>query len=121
MKSFKQEKRYYSIREVAKMFNVNTSLLRYWETEFDFIQPEKTDKGIRQYQKKNIEAIRLVYNLVKERGLTLAGAKQRLKNDKEGVIHNEEIIHRLKSVRTDLEALKEEIEAMEKYLINNDA
>lgn len=121
MKSFKQEKIYFSIQEVAKMFQVNASLLRYWESEFDFIRPKKSDKGIRQYRKEDIEAIRLVYHLVKETGLTLAGAKQRLKNNKEGAVHNEDIVHRLKSIQSDLIALKKEFEEMEKYLIHNEA
>jgi len=116
MKSFKQEKILYSIQEVAKMFQVNASLLRYWEKEFDFINPYKSEKGTRQYREKDIEHIRLVYHLVKEKGLTLAGAKQKLKENKENVINTEDIVYRLKSIRTELMALKEEIEEMEKYL-----
>ena len=118
MKPLKQEKILSSIREVAKMFQVNTSLLRYWEKEFDSIQPLKTEKGTRQYQEEDIEAIRLVYHLVKEKGLTLAGAKQKLKENKESVIHVEEIVHRLKSIRSELLNLKEEIEGMEKFAPN---
>jgi len=120
MKSFKQEKSLFSIQEVAQIFNVKTSLLRYWESEFDFIKPEKSETGIRQYRKEDIEAIRLVYHLVKEMGLTLAGAKQRLKTNKGDVAHNEAIVHKLKSVRSDLQALTKEFESMEKYLIKNE-
>jgi len=116
MKSFKQEKILYSIQEVAKMFDVNASLLRYWEKEFDFIKPYKSEKGTRQYREEDIEAIRLVYHLVKEKGLTLAGAKQKLKDNKESVVHSEDIINRLKSVRSELLAWREEIEEMEKNL-----
>ena len=117
MKSFKQEKVSYSIQEVAKMFHVNASLLRYWEKEFDdTIHPAKSEKGTRQYQKEDIESIRLVYHLVKEKGLTLAGAKQKLKDNKASVVHIEEILSRLKSVRTELLAMKEEIKEMEKYV-----
>ena len=118
MKTFKQEKILYSIQEVAKMFHVNASLLRYWEKEFDSIRPYKSEKGTRQYREEDIESIRLIYHLVKEKGLTLAGAKQKLKDNKESVIHTEEIVHRLKSIRSELSALKEEIEEMEKYLPN---
>jgi DNA-binding transcriptional MerR regulator len=114
MKSFKQEKIFYSIREVAKMFHVNASTLRYWEKEFDSIKPYKSEKGTRQYREEDIEAIRLVYYLVKEKGLTLAGAKQNLKANKGRVVQTEKIIQQLKSVRSELWALKEEIEAMEK-------
>ena len=98
------------------MFHVNASLLRYWEKEFDSIHPYKSENGTRQYSDEDIEAIRLVYHLVKENGLTLAGAKQKLKENKERVVHIEEIVHRLKSVRSELIALKGEIEEMEKYV-----
>ncbi|MDR3060551.1 MAG: MerR family transcriptional regulator [Dysgonamonadaceae bacterium] len=113
MKSFRQEKMFYSISEVAKMFDVNESLLRYWEKEFPSVNPAKTAKGTRQYRKEDIEAIRLVYHLVKDKGLTLAGAKQKLKENKEGVINNEEIIFRLKGVRDELIALRDEFDEME--------
>jgi DNA-binding transcriptional MerR regulator len=119
MKSFKQEKVQYSIQEVSKMFNVNASLLRYWEKEFNSIKPSKSEKGTRQYSNEDIEAIRLVYHLVKEKGLTLAGAKQKLKDNKENVVNNEDIITRLKLIRTDLLALKEELEGIEKHYSNN--
>jgi len=116
MKSFKQEKILYSIQEVAEMFQVNTSLLRYWEKEFDFIKPKKSAKGTRQYRDEDIEAIRLVYHLVKEIGLTISGAKQRLKENKETVVNIEEITHRLKLIRSNLVAIQEEIEETEKYM-----
>lgn len=117
MKPFKQEKILYSIQEVAKMFNVNASLLRYWEKEFDFIKPVKSDKGTRQYRNEDIEAIRLVFHLVKEKKLTLAGAKKKLKENKENVVNTEEIVNHLKSVRSELLALKGEIEEIEKHLL----
>ena len=96
------------------MFDVNASLLRYWEKEFDFIKPYKSEKGTRQYREEDIKAIRLVYHLVKEKGLTLAGAKQKLKDNEETTINTEDIVNRLKTIRTELLALKEEIEGMEK-------
>jgi DNA-binding transcriptional MerR regulator len=117
MKTFRQEKILYSIQEVAEMFDVNASLLRYWEKEFDSIRPYKSEKGTRQYRKEDIESIRLVYHLVKEKGLTLTGAKQKLKDNKENVVHVEEIVHHLKSVRSELLALRDEIEEMEKHLL----
>jgi len=116
MKRFKQEKLVYSITEVAEIFDVNTSLLRYWEKEFDFIQPHKSAKGTRQYRKEDIEAIRLVYHLVKERGLTLAGAKQKLKENKEKVVQTEEVVSLLKGIREELLTLKEEFDEMEKAM-----
>lgn len=116
MRSFKQEKILYSITEVAKMFSVNPSLLRYWENEFDFICPYKSEKGTRQYREEDIEAIRLVYHLVKEKGLTLSGAKKKLKENRESVVNTEEIVYRLKIIRNELLALKEEIDGMEKAI-----
>ncbi len=116
MKPFKQEKIFYSISEVAQMFNVNESLLRYWEKEFSSVNPAKTAKGTRQYRKEDIEAIRVVYHLVKDKGLTLAGAKQKLKENKEEVIQTEEIIFRLKEVRKELLALRDEFDEMEKQM-----
>lgn len=106
MEKDQPEKLYYSIREVARMFHVNPSLLRYWEEVFDTISPKKSEKGIRFYSQKDIEAIRLVYYLVKERGLTLAGARQKLKYNKSETEKNEEVIHRLKTIRNELNALK---------------
>ena len=116
MKSFKQEKILFSINEVAKMFNVNNSLLHYWEKEFPLIKPARTAKGTRQYRKEDIENIRLVHHLVKEKGLTLAGAKQKLKENKEGTAQNEEIVFRLKNVRDELVALRNEFDEMEKQM-----
>ena len=116
MKKFKQEKLIYSITEVADMLNVNTSLLRYWEKEFDFIQPHKSAKGTRQYRKEDIEALRLVYYLVKEKGLTLAGAKQKLKENKESIIQTEDIVYRLKIIREELLLLKNEFDELEKNM-----
>ncbi|MCL1932601.1 MAG: MerR family transcriptional regulator [Candidatus Azobacteroides sp.] len=120
MKPFKQEKILYSIQEVAEMFDVNASLLRYWEKEFNsIIRPYRSEKGTRQYREEDIEAIRLVYHLVKEKGLTLVGAKQKLKDNKESVVHTEEIVHLLKSIRSELSVLKDEIEEMEKHVLND--
>lgn len=116
MKPFRQEKMYYSITEVAESFQVKPSLLRYWEREFDFINPHKSLKGTRQYTKEDIESIRLVFHLVKERGLTLAGAKQKLKENKEGISHTEEIVRRLKGVREELMALKEEFDELDRMM-----
>ena len=92
----KELKLYYSIGEVAKMFDVNESLLRYWEKEFPIISPKKAGGNVRQYRKEDIENIRLVYHLVKEKGMTLQGAKQKLKMNRETTIRTAEILDRLK-------------------------
>ena len=74
------EKKYYSISEVATHFKVNTSLLRFWEKEFKEINPMIKSSGIRKYTKENIESIRLIYTLLKKDGLTIQGAKKKLKS-----------------------------------------
>jgi DNA-binding transcriptional MerR regulator len=113
------EKIFYSITEVAKEFDVNPSLLRYWEKEFNSIRPHKSAKGTRQYRKEDIEAIRRVYHLVKEKGLTLVGAKEVLKNKGSNEIKTEDVVYRLKNVRAELIALKEEFEELERQMPEN--
>ena len=106
----KDLKMYYSISEVAKMFNVNESLLRYWEKEYPIIAPRKAGGNVRQYRKEDIENIRLVYHLVKEKGMTLQGAKQRLKANKEKTIQTAEIVDRLKQIREELVNLRNSLD-----------
>ena len=106
----KDLKMYYSIGEVAKMFNVNESLLRYWEKEFPIISPRKAGGNIRQYRKEDIDNIRLVYHLVKEKGMTLQGAKQRLKANKETTEQTAEVVERLKSIREELVKLRNSLD-----------
>ena len=108
--SNKDLKMYYSIGEVAKMFNVNESLLRYWEKEFPIIVPRKAGGNVRQYRKEDIENIRLVYHLVKEKGMTLQGAKQRLKVNKESTEQTAEVVERLKSIREELVKLRKSLD-----------
>jgi len=100
-------KLYYSIGEVAKMFDVNTSLIRYWEQEFPAIKPKKNAKGNRHFTQKDIEVIRKVYFLVKEKGMTLQGAKNVLKNNTDGKDVNFEIIKSLKNLKSMILDLKE--------------
>lgn len=106
----KELKLYYSISEVAKMFNVNESLLRYWEKEFPIISPKKAGGNIRQYRKEDIENVRLVYHLVKEKGMTLQGAKQKLKMNKETTLRTTEILDRLRLVREELVSMRKELD-----------
>jgi DNA-binding transcriptional MerR regulator len=103
------DKLYYSIGEVAKMFNLNTSLIRFWEKEFDIIKPHKNKKGNRLFTKDDLDNFHLIYNLVKEQGYTLRGAKQQLKNHPEATRQNFEIIKSLKRVKGFLEDLKNEL------------
>ena len=87
------EKRYYKIGEVAKAFNVNASLVRFWEKEFDIIKPKKNAKGNRLFTADDIANFKLIFNLVKERGFTLEGAKQKLKKNLDGTVFNLSLIH----------------------------
>ncbi|MFV0269457.1 MerR family transcriptional regulator [Sunxiuqinia elliptica] len=95
----KIEKVFYSIGEVADMFQVNTSLIRFWENEFDILKPKKNKKGNRLFTPEDIENIKIIYHLVRERGLTLKGAKQKLKDNKEDTINKYELVDRLKDIR----------------------
>lgn len=106
----KELKLYYSIGEVSKMFDVNESLLRYWEKEFPIISPKKAGGNVRQYRKEDIENIRLVYHLVKEKGMTLQGAKQKLKMNRETTIRTAEILDRLKLIREELVSMRKELD-----------
>ena len=110
LKVDKELKLYYSISEVAKMFDVNESLLRYWEKEFPMIAPKKTSGNVRQYRKEDIETIRLVYHLVKEKGMTLSGAKQRLKQNKEKAACTVEVIDKLKHIKEELVNMRKELD-----------
>ena len=108
----KELKIYYSISEVAQMFDVNESSLRYWEKEFPFIAPRKTVGNVRQYRKEDIDNVRLVYHLVKEKGLTIAGARQRLKQEKDLEATNVDIIERLKEIKEELLSIRKELDYM---------
>lgn len=107
----KNLKLYYSIGEVAEMFDVNESLLRFWEKEFPQLSPKKGGRGVRQYRKEDIETVKLIYHLVKERGMTLPGARQRMKDNKEATLRNFEIVERLKSIREELLGMKSALDA----------
>ncbi|ARV07535.1 transcriptional regulator [Polaribacter sp. SA4-10] len=103
------EKRYYKIGEVAKAFNVNTSLIRFWEKEFDIIKPKKNAKGNRLFTQEDIGNFKLIFSLVKERGFTLDGAKQKLKKNPSKLIKNHEIISKLEAVRSELMKIKNQL------------
>lgn len=102
-------KLYYSIGEVADMFAVNVSLIRFWEKQFDILKPKKNKKGNRMFTAKDLDNLKIIYHLVKERGYTLEGAKKKLKENKKDTINNIEIVNRLKDIRQFLVELKEEL------------
>ncbi|MDT8411711.1 MAG: MerR family transcriptional regulator [Vicingaceae bacterium] len=104
-------KLFYTIGEVASMFNVNTSLIRFWEKEFDIIKPQKNKKGNRLFTKKDIDNFHIIFHLVKEKGYTLEGAKNKLKSEaatfQESTKENLEVIKSLENVKAFLLSLKE--------------
>ncbi len=105
------EKLYYSISEVATMFDVNTSLIRFWEKEFIVLKPTKNKKGNRLFTKEDIENLRTIYHLVKEKGYTLQGAKDQLKGSKKSeIVQNAEVISKLKEIKSYLIDLKQLVE-----------
>ena len=103
------EKLFYIIGEVAILFDVNVSLIRFWEKEFDILKPKKNKKGNRMFTKKDVDSLTVIYHLVKERGFTLEGAKQKLKENKGDTIDNIEIVNHLKDIRNFLVKLREEL------------
>ena len=103
------EKLYYSIGEVADAFGVNTSLIRFWEKEFDVLKPKKNAKGNRRFTPQDIKNLELIFHLVKERGFTLEGAKIHIKEKKHQTLDKFEIILKLKAVRAALLQIKEEL------------
>lgn len=106
-------KLFYSIGEVAAKFDVNESLLRFWEKEFDTIKPKKNTKGTRSYTKEDIQDIRQIYYLVKEKGMTLTGARKRIKEDRQGVTAQIELVERLTQIKTQLQTLQDELGQIE--------
>lgn len=109
LKAIENHKLYYTISEVAESLHVNASLLRFWEKEFEEIEPRKNKKGNRIYTDADLKILRMVYYLVKERGFTLEGAKKKIKESRKEIEDKTELIDSLKQVRTMLLELKESI------------
>ena len=110
----KDLKLYYSIKEVAEMFGLNESTLRYWETEFPYLKPKTAGPNkVRQYSAKDIEQIKLIHNLVKVRGFKLAAAKKMINANRDGADRSADVLSRLISVRDDLAALKHQIDGLQ--------
>lgn len=106
-------KTYYSIREVAEMFDLNESTLRYWETEFPFLKPKTSGTAkIRQYQEKDLDQIRLIHNLVKVRGFKIAAAREILLKNRKGADTKANVLEELIDMRTELLALKQQLEML---------
>ena len=103
------DKRYYSIGELAKAFNVNASLIRFWDKEFDILKPKKNAKGNRMFTPEDVKNLQLIYHLVKERGFTLDGARVHLKEGQKKTLDKFEIISKLKGIKAQLISIKNEL------------
>ncbi|MCI5080672.1 MAG: MerR family transcriptional regulator [Saprospiraceae bacterium] len=101
-----QLKLYYSIGEVAEKFKVSKSLIRFWEKEFDLLKPHKNSKGERRFTKENLEQLRLIYHLVKERGFTLEGAKREIRQQRALLKQKQQMIEKLKRLRNFLKEIR---------------
>lgn len=111
LKEKKELKLYYSISEVAEKIGVSETLLRFWEKEFPELKPKRAGRGIRQYTKEDIAQLKLIYHLVKERGMTLTGARKRLKDNREGAERNFELVDRLQAIRKQLVGMRDALDA----------
>jgi DNA-binding transcriptional MerR regulator len=102
-------KRYYTIGEVADMFDVSKSLIRYWETEFNYLKPHKNSKGDRRFTPQNLDQLQLIYHLVKEREFTINGAREEIKRLQKVEKEKKEVLSRLESLKGFLEEIKTEL------------
>ena len=110
----KNLKLYYSIGEVAKMFDVNESTLRYWEQEFPFLKPKTSGPSkVRQYTEKDIEQVRLIHSMVKVRGFKISAAKKLINANRKGADKKAEVISSLIDIRTELQALKNQLDYLQ--------
>ncbi len=103
------EKRYYKIGEVAKAFGVNTSLIRFWENEFDVLKPKKNKKGNRLFTSTDLQNLKLIYSLVKEKGYTLDGARKKMKKNPKRIMDKHEMITNLENIKQELINIKNQL------------
>ena len=108
----KNLKLYYSIGQVAKMFDINESTLRYWESEFPHLKPKTNSKNVRQYTEKDIEQIKVIYNLVKVRGFKLAAARKMLNENRKNVDKSADILEMMINLRDELKNLKKQLDSI---------
>ena len=113
------EKLYYSMGEVAEMFDVNTSLIRHWESQFSILRPKRNKKGNRLFSPQDVENLKLIYHLVKERGMTLEGARKALRKGPagSGVDRDAELMERLQRIRALLVEVREDLKAGEGEIV----
>lgn len=109
VKDEEPKKLFYSIGEVARIFNVNTSLIRFWEGEFDIIRPHKNKKGNRLFTQKDVDNFHIIYHLVKERGFTLQGAKEKMRGNPSDTVNSAEVVKSMQRIKAFLLELKEQL------------
>ncbi len=102
-------KLYYSMGEVCEIFGVKPSLIRHWENEFRILRPSRNSKGNRMYTPKDVDNIKLIYHLVKEKGMTLAGADKRLRQNPDGIMREAEVVEHLQHIRSMLVELRTQL------------
>lgn len=113
------QKRYYTIGEVAEKFNVNTSLIRFWETEFDILRPKKNKKGDRQFTQKDIDCVQTIYHLVKEKGYTLQGAKDIIKASAKEQSEKATLIASLEKIKSFLIEIRNNLDVKDTSITNS--
>lgn len=109
---FNERRLFYNIQEVADHFALNVSTLRFWEKEFDNIRPKKTAGGSRQFTREDIQQVEIIFHLLREKGMTIDGARQSLKTRKDAEEKRVETLHRLREMKKELELLKSEFEKL---------
>ena len=105
-------KNYYSIGEVAKIFDLNTSALRFWEKEFPELNPKKNLRCVRKYTPENMEVLRKIYHLIKERGFTIKGARNKYKDNPSETVNTEQVVRRLITLKDSIESLKKQLDSI---------
>lgn len=116
------KKLFYSMGEVSEMFDVNPSLIRYWESKFEVLKPQKNKKGNRMFTPEDVENLKLIYHLVKERGMTLDGARRALRGVTPGVARDMELLERLQSIRAQLVEVRNHLkERSQEAIVVDDA
>lgn len=111
----KLSKKFYKIGDVAEILDIPTSTLRFWEKEFTIIKPKRNAKNVRVYTVKDIESIKMIYYLVKEKGLKLDAAQAMIKRNRDGISKQFEVVERLKKMREQLLQLDGALSSIEAY------
>ena len=107
--ALKKGKIFYSMGEVAEMFDVNTSLIRFWCDSFDMLTPQRNSRGHRVFTASDIDSLKIIYRLVKDQGMTLDGAQRQIKDNREGVRRDAEIVEKLMNIRSMLMEIRQEL------------